>query len=281
MMRGTIPTSFTTLTNLNRFYIQENYLDRDNNHNALIPDSVNARFTRGGMVSHIYGQKDSTAPVISMTGTVPLIVAFFFNQQLTISENSYAINGSGVGMSVGFTGDSICANLNSSPITINSGTVSISIQSTYEGYFENCGLFVRDHAGNTSNVVMMPSFVLSLDVSALCDHPEMVIPVDECKALASIYTTTSGTNRTNDTNRFRTLNPEEWFGVRLGTYGTGLHVDGLFLHKSTGGDAYGSSITWNGNNIRGTLPNVFGQLPYLKDLNLTNNSIGGSLPDSL
>lgn len=108
-----------------------------------------------------------------------------------------------------------------------------------------------------------------------------MIPVDECQALADIYLSTSGDSWTNDTNRFRTLSPEEWFGVRLGTYGSGLHVDGLFLHKSTGSDTYGPSNLRNGNNLVGELPNVFAELPYLKDLNLTNNALRGEIPDSL
>lgn len=131
-MTGTVPASFSALTLLNRFYIQNNYLNRDENHNAVISASLNTRFTRPGMVSNIYGQQDKTAPVLSGTGTVPLIVAFFFTQQLTVQENSYAVNTNGVGMRVGFTGDAICNNLNSSPIMINSGTITMSIQSTFE-----------------------------------------------------------------------------------------------------------------------------------------------------
>lgn len=50
-------------------------------------------------------------------------------------------------------------------------------------------------------------------------------------------------------------------------------MNGLFLHKRTPSDEHGAPPTWNGNRLVGELPDIFDQLPYLVDLNMSENTL--------
>lgn len=75
---------------------------------------------------------------------------------------------------------------------------------------------------------------------------------------------------------------ESRYGVRTNPYDSEEHVDGLFLHRSNlTSDTHGGPLFRNGNNVRGALPTELADLPYLKDINLSRNSVlSGSLPDA-
>ncbi len=70
--------------------------------------------------------------------------------------------------------------------------------------------------------------------------------------------------------------------MRTNDYNGEEHVDGLFLQRSNlPSDSHGSSLFWNGNNVRGSLPTQLSDLPYLKDVNVSRNTnLAGMLPSA-
>ena len=91
-----------------------------------------------------------------------------------------------------------------------------------------------------SNQVTLPDFVIESTPYGLCDHPDFAlnttVPVSECEVLVDLYITTNGDTWTNKTNWLMTTNVEDWFGIRTTTAASQPHIDGIFLHKSSGGD---------------------------------------------
>lgn len=112
-----------------------------------------------------------------------------------------------------------------------------------------------------------------MNFDTVCFHPSFTIPVEECQALAALYSGTDGQNWTNNTNWFVTADVETWYGVSVGVYSGGDHVDGIFLHRSSGGDSHGLPVSWNGNNLDGPITPLLTDLRYLIDFNITNNDI--------
>lgn len=150
------------------------------------------------------------------------------------------------------------------------------------GGFENCGIYTIDHAGLQSNTLSMGSFAYGDSSDDRCDHPSVTVPASECKALYSLYSSTSGATWTTNTNRLTSFDIESWYGVRTNVYNSVEHVDGLFLHRSNlTSDNHGGPIFWNGNNVRGSLPSQLTDLTYIKDINLSQNtSLAGTLPSA-
>jgi len=114
----------------------------------------------------------------------------------------------------------------------------------------------------------------------------MTVPASECLALISLYSGTNGAdwlyNPTwdNHENWLQTLDVDSWFGVRTSIYSGQEHVDGLFLHKTTDTNAHGDiQALWQGIDMEGSLPTSLSNLTYLKDFNITNNNVDGTLPD--
>ena len=103
---------------------------------------------------------------------------------------------------------------------------------------------------------LTPVDVLLFDCAGVSE-----IPQPECRALAALYdsTTIPGWNWNNSTGWLRTATPCSWYGV---TCAAG-HVTGLDLHS---------------NNLGGTLPAALGDLTGLQALNLSDQTISGSLP---
>lgn len=167
-----------------------------------------------------------------------------------------------------------------SPLSTMTGVLTISISSTTPGVYSGCTMQLQDHAGNLSSPVMLDTFVMSNDLEGMCDHPALTVPKSECLALVALYSTTNGSGWTNKQGWFMTADVEQWFGVRTALYSGARHVDGVFLQKSTGIDEHGNATTRNGNNLVGILPINLGDLPYVKDLNISKNSISGTLPVS-
>ena len=153
------------------------------------------------------------------------------------------------------------------------------------GVYANCALTITDHAGLSSEPVVLPNFVWSDELMDFCNLPAFdttnTISKNECLSLVSLYVSTDGDHRTNNTNRLETTDVEQRFGVRTGEYEGERHVDGLFLHKSSGLDIHGAGDTRQGNNLVGTLADVFDDLPFLRDINFSRNTLVGNLPASL
>jgi hypothetical protein len=108
-----------------------------------------------------------------------------------------------------------------------------------------------------------------------------VIPQEECEVLVSLFTGAGGLSRTKNDNWFGTTDVNERRGVRTGVYSGQTHVDGLFLQSSLFDDQHGNILAaWGGNNINGPLPSSLGDLTELRDMNLSRNTITGTLPAS-
>ena len=114
---GALPASWASLTNLTNFQIQNNNLDRDADHNAFVSSALTAWYAAIASVNSS-NQSDLEAPVISGTGTL-WDVPDPFTYEVTIQENSYAVNNTSQGMQVQFSGASNCQSLQSTRVTEN------------------------------------------------------------------------------------------------------------------------------------------------------------------
>ncbi|WP_452228922.1 MULTISPECIES: T9SS type A sorting domain-containing protein [unclassified Lacinutrix] len=95
--------------------------------------------------------------------------------------------------------------------------------------------------------------------SITIDIPQAVTP-SEKTALQDLYNNTNGATWTNQ-NNWNTTNPESsWHGVTV----KNGHVSKLLL---------------NANNLNGTIPASILNLPYLEEINFSNNGISGTFPD--
>lgn len=107
----------------------------------------------------------------------------------------------------------------------------------------------------SSGGIDFDDFYFFADKTDLCAHPDFTrtdhVPRAECEALVALYTGTNGDAWTNTGSWFGTTDVEQRFGVHTDVYNGQRHVDGLFLHKSTGGDAHSSDDPdiWIGNNL--------------------------------
>ena len=110
---------------------------------------------------------------------------------------------------------------------------------------------LTDHAGNVSDPIPLPDFYYSINLEDMCTHPELTIPTSECLVLVGLFTNTNGNSRTNRTSWFRTVHVDNWFGIRTTAVSGSAyqHIDGIFLHKSSGSDQHGATSSWNGNNL--------------------------------
>jgi len=140
---------------------------------------------------------------------------------------------------------------------------------------------LRDHGNNFSSGVSFDAFVISGNLSAFCQHPQLTIPTSECTVLSELYSGTNGSGRTNHDGRFSTVNVEDRFGIKTIGSSNPKHVEGIYLQKSTGPDVPGVPSQRDGNNLSGNLPTSMSGLIYLKDLYLSKNQIDGNLPVDL
>lgn len=91
------------------------------------------------------------------------------------------------------------------------------------------------------------------------DIPQAVSSTEKI-ALQDLYNNTNGTGWTNQTN-WNTTSPESsWHGVTV----KNGHVSKLLL---------------NANNLNGSIPASILNLPYLEEINFSNNNLSGTLPD--
>lgn len=91
------------MTALKRLYIYNNSLNRTATHLAEIPTSLSSRLATIPIVLR-NNQGDITRPLLSRTGTfTPFVLSDTLTIPVMISENSYAVNGGGQGMSVLFS----------------------------------------------------------------------------------------------------------------------------------------------------------------------------------
>lgn len=94
--------------------------------------------------------------------------------------------------------------------------------------------------------------------SSVCDQVTSV-PIEECLALVSIYTTTNGPawiNAGNWLNLSSALSPCDWHGV-------------------TCSNGHVSELALGANRLTGPFPVGLGRLPFLTRLNLSNNRLQG------
>lgn len=82
-----------------------------------------------------------------------------------------------------------------------SGVAQFTIQPVVPGLYEACYVAIEDHANIRSGWIALPRFGYSISIDAICFHPDLTVPLEECAALAALYTQTQGTGRSNDTAR--------------------------------------------------------------------------------
>jgi cysteine-rich repeat protein len=158
---GPLPDDFVNLTALSTMRIQGNNIDRDANHDAVIPSALQSWYNALA-VKAIYGQWDITKPILTSTGTIPQIVMGSIQFPVDIDENSYAINTSGTWMSISFAGSLNCATLSSpSKIEVSSWNVIVPIWATVEWAYMWCQLIVQDHWNNTWYLIL-PNFTYQI-----------------------------------------------------------------------------------------------------------------------
>lgn len=118
-MIGSVPTSYTGLTSLSQFYIYNNALNRTNTLYAVISTGLSS-WLQGVTTKHYHGQADITSPLVG-SGTIPALITGVISYQLSVNENSYAVNTGGTAMSIIFTGGQNCTGL-STATTITQNT---------------------------------------------------------------------------------------------------------------------------------------------------------------
>lgn len=92
MLSGSVPTLFGVFTNLTTLAINNNYYDRDANHDAVIPASLASRFASIAS-KNTADQGDTKVPVVSAPQQLYVTPIAPFSYTVTISENSYAVAG--------------------------------------------------------------------------------------------------------------------------------------------------------------------------------------------
>jgi cysteine-rich repeat protein len=255
---------------------------------AKVDPSLDAWAAKSWFV--LWPQTDLTASILSWTGTVPLLSPSFF-YEITVDEESFMVNANGAWLPIVFGWWANCSMVQATVQEtwrndiIENGTFTLIISSSVDDNFENCTLRVRDHWNNLSNALDLGSFQLSNTIDTFCSHPMLSIPKSECDVLYELYTQTNGQAgwRANSANWFVSLNVNDWFGVRTESlpWSSLDHVTWLFLHRPSWPNAHGQSSTWIWNNIVWPLPISLWNLPYLRDLNLSNNAFNGSIPPSI
>lgn len=188
--------------------------DIDPQYHATIPTALSSWYASMGGVKLRNNQGDITAPLITSTEDLLLIITGDFNYEVTVVENSFAVNSAGSGMSVILSGSPICANLSTSiEITGNNTTVNIPISPSVTGLYQNCTIQIVDHAGNISLAHTIDEFVYGSELIDMCLHSSFSIPQIECEALVKIYESTNGAGWQNKTNWLQSTDVETWFGV--------------------------------------------------------------------
>lgn len=88
------------------------------------------------------------------------------------------------------------------------------------------------------------------------------IAPEECEALVALYQSTDGPHWTNRNGWLESKQPCTWFGI-------------------TCHEAQVSKIRLNGKRLTGSLPDALGKLSHLQILDLSNNSLLGTIPATL
>lgn len=117
-------------------------------------------------------------------------------------------------------------------------------------------------------VLLAISIIASLSIpfpASAADSPcdgVIGIPQSECLGLEALYIYTNGSAWEHHTNWFVSPTPSNWYGVVVSEE----HVTELLLNE---------------NNLQGTLPEIFGSLPYLIRFEVGFNFLTGSIPSSI
>ncbi len=111
------------------------------------------------------------------------------------------------------------------------------------------------------------------------------IPVQECQSLVNLYTSTAGTNWTNNTNWNATNTPCSWAGITCSASGspkqvTEINLSGNQLTGTLPDNLNLPALQWlsfDSNQLNGMIPNF--NLPNLQVLGLSGNQFSGSIPN--
>lgn len=130
---------------------------------------------------------------------------------------------------------------------------------------------MRDHGNNVSNRITLPSFAAGVNGSEICFDPALTVDMEECLSLIGLYNTTNGPSRTTNTNWLVNPDIDSWYGVTVSDISGDGHITSICLGDESQADA--CDPTKSGNNLVGTLTTDFGNLPWLTQLILSNNTL--------
>ena len=263
-LHGQLPLSFVNLDAMEHISIEFSYFDRKADHTVIIDPSLDAWLLELQLVK-LWSQKDDTAPSIASTAVLAEIATWTMQYTLDIQENSYAVTLWGNWMSATVTGSGSCSSLAVSEIMIASGTTSVDLTPVATGWYIDCVLQVIDHGGNTSNEIVLPSFVFGVWNETVCWKNDLTIPFDQCIALVDIYEALSGDTWLNITNWLESPDVSSWQWIQVNS-GAVIAID----------------MWWaQANNVAWELPDVFLNLPNLEYIWFGDNALSGVLPPSL
>lgn len=108
---------------------------------------------------------------------------------------------------------------------VNTGIATITVTLPGTGLYQGCTIQIQDHAGNTSNVLVLETFLYDTSNLGICFHPNLDITRDECLGLMALYNSTDGDNWTDNTHWTQTPLVSTWSHVTV----SGGHVRELLL----------------------------------------------------
>lgn len=276
-------------TSLITLYLHDNALDRQASHWAIVPDGFSSWTSTHSVLFNISNQSDTTAPILTGTGTT-WYLNFNLDWDIEWNENSYAVTLDSEELDFVFSGVANCEYLNVlQTLDLSSWTGTIQINSIIDSdelIFEDCSMALVDHAGNTSQYIFIgEEFSFSNDYTLFCSFAELPIPVDECIALALLYSGTNGSSLeiglwwySND-NWFGTMDIGSWYGITTTTIDAQLHVVGVDMTTDGSLDSSGNPAPWN--NLVGSLDESLGNLTKLRVLALDDNYLLSDIPQRL
>lgn len=142
------------------------------------------------------------------------------------------------------------------------------------GIYENCTITVLDHGENYAESRALPLLGYDLGEQSLCLHPDLSIPLDECRVLRELYTATNGEQWTNNNNWRQTPQVDDWFGIQTVLVDGQEHVAQLLFHRNELTSPNDPTVQQaQGNNLQGTLPDTLRNLVYLSQVRLDRNQL--------
>jgi cysteine-rich repeat protein len=276
-LEGIIPTTWKNRTWLTNLAVDGNFLNRDLDNSATLATDLIPRW-QWILVKSRSNQRDGIAPIISAEWWFTASGASMYLFEISVKENSYAINVSEQWMPVFVSGWPWCESLQISDVRVATWTTTLTVVPASAWIFEWCVLHVLDHGQNFSNAIELPVLWHNLGEQAICFTENLTIPQDECRILRDLYTSTSWTQWTNKNNRWQTQNVNSWFGIDTENIGWQEHIVSILLHRN---DITSLNTPVDqeskGNNLRGVLPSSVDWLAKLRYFKADNNDLWWSL----